>query len=155
MRYIEGIDYDAWWNGLDLPTRRDLEAARRLEALTRRHAEVRDYTVAVIWTDTGPSQGVDGDDGNVTYAMIHPRQGAGFQCQAEAELYAIQAEDEAIGNGLEDVVVHITTRVRWKDGDRLRLGTTRGLDVSDAELADPVKVKTMIEAFRQRLVAGG
>ena len=129
MRYTEGIDYDTWWNGLDLHTRRELEAQRRKEALTRRQSEVRDYSVQVIWTEVAPSQGPAGADGPVTYAMLHPREGSGFQCHAEAIVFAIEIEREQIANGLKDVQVKISRRIRWKtDGEKMRLGTTTGWD---------------------------
>ena len=148
MKYKEGIDYDTWWSGLDLLVRRQLEQARRDEVLTRRHNEVRDYTVAVIWTDVGLSQGPSGANGPVTWAMIHPAKGEGFQCEAEALTFAI--EQEAAVAHRDDVVIHISTRVRWKDGDKLKNGTHSGLPTPDDELADPARVKQLVAELRAK-----
>jgi len=148
MHYKEGVSYDTWWSSLDLVVRRRLEDARRKEALTRRHNEVRDYTVAVIWTDVGDSQGPNGADGPVTYAMIHPAKGEGFQCEAEALMFAIEQEAAMVDR--DDVVFHISTRVRWKDGDRLKNGTHTGLPTPDSEIARPERVHELVAELRAK-----
>lgn len=148
MKYLEGIDYDTWWNSLEVPLRRDLEAARREETLDRRKNEVSDYLVNVSWKDVAPDQGGD-RDAPVCFGVIHPRGGAGFQCEAEAIQFAI--EQETSRSHLADLVVGVTKRIRWKDGDKLRMGTQAGLPAEDSEIVSKARFVELLEQARTKL----
>jgi len=153
-RHIEGIDHETWWRSLDLPVRRDLEDARRREATDRRNNEVRDYIVTQTYTELAANQGVDGGDAPVVYAIRHPRRGEGFECEAEALTFLLEleaAEDRNRAAGFDrQMIVDITRRVRWKDGDKLRDGTHVGLPHTEADLIPRERFVSLLHAFRAR-----
>lgn len=109
-----------------------------------RKGEEVDYWVLETYRVRHPKSGP------VIYAIQHPAGNVGFRCLEEAEESIRRLKRDPIRQtGTDAVQYDIKRRTRWRDGDRLREGTTGGLPAHPSEVVTAQRAKAIRERIAQ------